>query len=176
MKITPLNEIVFSSKDLIKEIYKGNLDLISKSKVDYNTDIDYLSYVEFVTENNLNDWPVPQPYFGEHGTIEEKDQILQSNWYMPDEYKNLDIVEYIYSLCKTPEEVERVDYEISLYKKHNLITLLRFLKFLVDEMRSNNILWGVGRGSSVSSYCLFLLGIHKVNSIKYKLNIEEFLK
>jgi DNA polymerase III alpha subunit len=43
-------------------------------------------------------------------------------------------------------------------------------------MRSNNIVWGVGRGSSVASYVLYLLGVHKVDSIKYGLDIREFLK
>jgi DNA polymerase III alpha subunit len=43
-------------------------------------------------------------------------------------------------------------------------------------MRKNKIVWGVGRGSSVASYVLFLIGIHKVNSLKYNLDIKEFLK
>jgi DNA polymerase III alpha subunit len=38
------------------------------------------------------------------------------------------------------------------------------------------VLWGVGRGSSVASYCLYILGVHKVDSIKYELDIHEFLK
>ena len=66
--------------------------------------------------------------------------------------------------------------ELELFKKHDMVPLLRFLKFLVDSLRQNNILWGVGRGSSVASYCLYLLGIHKVDSIKYELSITEFLK
>jgi DNA polymerase III alpha subunit len=57
-----------------------------------------------------------------------------------------------------------------------MLDLLRYLKYLVDTMRSKNILWGVGRGSSVASYCLYLLGIHKVDSVKYDLDIKEFLK
>ena len=43
-------------------------------------------------------------------------------------------------------------------------------------MRKNNIVWGVGRGSSVSSYVLFLMGVHKVDSMKYNLDIKDFLK
>jgi len=34
----------------------------------------------------------------------------------------------------------------------------------------------VGRGSSVASYCLYLLGVHKINSLKFDLDIKEFLK
>jgi len=50
------------------------------------------------------------------------------------------------------------------------------MKYLVDLMRENNIVWGVGRGSSVSSFVLFLIGIHRINSIYYDLDVEEFLK
>lgn len=176
MNLNHLNDPVFTSKDLIEEIYKGNLNLISWAKVEYNTDIDYLSYVEFVTENNLEDWPVPEPYFGEVRTEKEYDSYNQNNWYMPDTYKNFDIENFLYSLCESNTEKNRIQEELDLYKKHNMFPLLRFLKYLVDTMRDNKILWGVGRGSSVASYCLYLLGVHKINSIKYELDIREFLR
>ena len=63
-----------------------------------------------------------------------------------------------------------------MFEKHDMLVLLCFLKYMVDKFRENNILWGVGRGSSVASFCLYLLGIHKINSIKYDLDIEEFLR
>lgn len=166
---------VFTSKDLIEEIYKGNLSKINLSSVDYASDIDFLSYIEFVRDNNL-DWPVPEQYFGEVRAQEEYDSSMQNNWYMPEEYKNFDIEKYIQSLCITVQEKDRVEEELKLFKNHNMLTLLRFLKYLVDTMRQNNILWGVGRGSSVASYCLYLLGVHKVDSIKYDLDIREFLR
>jgi len=43
-------------------------------------------------------------------------------------------------------------------------------------LRKNNIVWGVGRGSSVASYVLFLLGVHKIDSMYYELSVDEFLK
>ena len=57
-----------------------------------------------------------------------------------------------------------------------MIDVLRFMVYMIDTMRKNNIVWGVGRGSSVSSYILYLIGVHKVDSIKFELNIEEFLR
>jgi DNA polymerase III alpha subunit len=54
--------------------------------------------------------------------------------------------------------------------------LLFYLKYLVDAMRENKIVWGVGRGSSVASYVLYLIGVHRIDSIKYDLDIKEFLK
>ena len=43
-------------------------------------------------------------------------------------------------------------------------------------MRKNNIVWGVGRGSSVASFVLFLIGVHKINSLYYDISIDEFLR
>jgi DNA polymerase III alpha subunit len=106
----------------------------------------------------------------------EFDRTNQQNWYMPDSYKNMDIEKYIYDLVVTDEEKTRVDMEMELYKKFNLHVVLKYLVYLVDQMRQHNIVWGVGRGSSVSSYVLFLIGIHKVDSIKYNLDINEFLR
>jgi hypothetical protein len=95
---------------------------------------------------------------------------------MPEEYKNLDIAEYVLSLCKTDEQRQRVGEELLLYLDRDLFTLLQYLKYLVDTMRQHNIVWGVGRGSSVSSYVLYLLGIHRIDSMYYSLDIKEFLR
>lgn len=70
----------------------------------------------------------------------------------------------------------RVWEELDEFKERGMHNLLRYMIYLVDFMRENNIVWGVGRGSSVSSYVLYLIGIHKVDSIKYGLDINEFLR
>jgi DNA polymerase III alpha subunit len=54
--------------------------------------------------------------------------------------------------------------------------MLRLLFYLVDDFRERGVVWGVGRGSSVASYCLFLIGVHKIDAILYDLSIKEFLK
>ena len=73
-------------------------------------------------------------------------------------------------------DCERCGEELLLYQERDLFNLLRYMKYLVDTMRKNNIVWGVGRGSSVASYVLYLIGIHRIDSIKYNLDINEFLK
>jgi DNA polymerase III alpha subunit len=87
----------------------------------------------------------------------------------------MDIEGFLVDQCPK-QNYDRLIDELVLFRQHNMIDLLRYLKYLVDTMRSKNILWGVGRGSSVASYCLYLLGIHKVDSVKYNLDIKEFLK
>ena len=95
---------------------------------------------------------------------------------MPKEYQQLDIAQYVLDLCKTEVELQRVGEELLLYQERNLFDLLRYLKYFVDTMRVNNVLWGLGRGSSVASYVLYLLNVHRIDSIYYDLPINEFLK
>lgn len=104
------------------------------------------------------------------------DTTNQTHWFIPQEYKDMDIAKYVLDQCATDEELQRVGQELLLYQERNLFPLLQYLKYLVDTMRKHNIVWGVGRGSSVASYVLFLIGVHKINSIFYDLSIEEFLK
>ena len=95
---------------------------------------------------------------------------------MPKEYYELDIAQNILDQCSTDEELQRAGQELILFQDREMFVLLKYLKYLVDTMRKNNIVWGVGRGSSVASFILFLLGIHKINSLYYDLSIEEFIK
>lgn len=109
-------------------------------------------------------------------TQEAYDHRCQSTWYMPDEYKTLDIAAHVLNLCKTDAELQRVGQELLLYQERDLFDLLRYLKYLVDVMRDNCVIWGVGRGSSVASYVLYLLGVHRINSMYYDLDPAEFLR
>jgi DNA polymerase III alpha subunit len=106
----------------------------------------------------------------------EFDMQNQNNWHMPVEYKNLDIAKFILDQCKDDNELQRAGQELLLFQERGMFQLLQYLKYLVDTMRKNNIVWGVGRGSSVASFVLFLLGVHKINSCYYDLSIDEFLK
>lgn len=109
-------------------------------------------------------------------SLAEFDTKKQDSWQFPDDYKNMDIARYVLEQCKTDSELQRAGQELLLFQERDMFMLLKYLKYLVDTMRSNNIVWGVGRGSSVASFVLFLLGVHKINSLYYGLEIEEFLK
>ncbi len=109
-------------------------------------------------------------------TVQQFDRDCQSKWHMPQQYQELDIAEHVISLCQTQAQLQRVAQELLLFQDRNLFDLLRYLKYLVDTMRANNVIWGVGRGSSVSSYVLYLLGVHQVDSVFYDLDIQEFLR
>jgi len=95
---------------------------------------------------------------------------------MPQSYKDMDIAKWIIEQCKTQPELQRVAEELLLFQERGLFDLLKYLKYLVDTMRDNEVIWGVGRGSSVASYVLYLIGIHKVDSMYYDLPVNEFLR
>ena len=97
---------------------------------------------------------------------------------IPQHYKDLDVEKFVYDKLEQgdPDQIGRVEMELELYKARNLYPMLQLVIYIVDTLRKHNLVWGVGRGSSVASYVLFLLGVHKVNSHKYNLNIREFLK
>jgi len=104
------------------------------------------------------------------------DQQNRANWFIPQEYKDIDIEKHILDLCTTADETQRVEYELQLFKSFAMLDVLRCLKYIVDTLREKDIVWGVGRGSSVASYVLYLMGVHKVNSIQYNLDPTEFLR
>ena len=107
-------------------------------------------------------------------SIEEFDNNNQSSWHLPTEYLN--IAKYVLDKCTTEAELQRAGEELIKFQDRDMFILLKYLKYLVDTMRKHNIVWGVGRGSSVASFVLFLLEIHRINSLYYDLSIDEFLK
>jgi len=111
-----------------------------------------------------------------HFEISDYDKACQSNWNMPEEYKLYDIVDWLYCQCKTAEQKDRVTEELKAFAERDMIMLLKWLKYFVDTCRKNNIVWGVGRGSSVSSYVLYIIGVHKIDPLRYNLDWQDFLR
>ena len=170
MKYDQYGQTYTTSNELCDLLYKNPKLDISLFQVE-----DSLEYNRSVADLHA-ELDLLDSYHNISQTVEEFDRILQRNWRMPKEYKDLDIAEYVLGLCKEEHELQRVGEELILYQERDLFDLLRYLKYLIDTLRKNNIVWGVGRGSSVASYVLFLIGVHKIDSLYYNLNIDEFLK
>jgi len=170
MKYDQYGQTYTTSSELCDLLYKNPTLDISLFQVE-----DSLEYNRSVAELHA-ELDLLDSYHNISQTVEEFDRVLQTNWRMPREYKELDIAAYMLGLCKEEHELQRVGEELILYQERNLFDLLRYLKYLVDILRKNNVVWGVGRGSSVASYILFLIGVHKIDSLYYNLDIDEFLK
>lgn len=163
-------EMIFDESDLCGLIMQGrDITKMQGIIVDQTVDLD-------VAIKLLEDIPAFNRYSESVGSLEEFDHRCQTNWHMPEQYKDLDIAEHVLGLCKSDAELQRVGQELLLYQERELFDLLRYLKYLVDTMRENNVIWGVGRGSSVASYVLYLLGVHRIDSMFYELDPAEFLR
>tara|TARA_B100000035_G_scaffold292551_1_gene281274 strand:+ start:332 stop:853 length:522 start_codon:yes stop_codon:yes gene_type:complete len=108
--------------------------------------------------------------------LDKFDKKNCDDWHMPENYYQINVLEWLLDKCQNDEEKIRVQMEYDLFEKKQFIRVLQFLIYFVDTLRANNIVWGVGRGSSVASFCLFLIGVHKINPMLYNLDITEFLR
>jgi len=168
-----IGQSILTERNIIELIYQNKTHNIKNCVISQNDSIQ--KYNNLVSENK-DPIEIFQTIINDQDGQDLYDQNNRLNWFMPAEYKQFDIEDYVLGLCETSEQKQRVDYELSLYKSHAMMDVLQFLKYMVDTLRKNNIVWGVGRGSSVASYVLYLLGVHKVNSIKYNLDPTEFLR
>lgn len=160
---------LYTEKDLC-DIYLSNPEANLKNVlITDEVKFDRVLYIDHIPE-------LIHHIFNEEMSIEEFDQAHQSNYFIPPEYAKFDIAKFVLDQCQSDAELQRAGAELLLYQERDMFMLLRYLKYLVDTMRANNIVWGVGRGSSVSSFVLFLIGVHKINSLYYDLPIDEFLK
>lgn len=172
MKTNLHGEQVYTEEDLCDLIMQGfDTSALAGIKVDQVIDLESAAAI-------LDNVPsfIKYDQLVESMPTEEFDHRNQQRWFMPDQYQQLDIAEYILSLCKTDAELQRCGQELLLFQERGLFDLLRYLKYLVDLMTENRLIWGVGRGSSVASYVLYLLGVHKIDSMYYELDPGEFLR
>lgn len=110
--------------------------------------------------------------------------VPEIQWTIPQQYQDLDVEQYVYGkldeLNLSSDEMkirnERVRHELFHYKNRGLFDMLRVIIYVINTLTSNNQVWGVGRGSSVSSYVLFLIGVHDIDSVLYQINFHDFMK
>jgi len=173
MKQNKFGELVFSENDVCNLLMQGrNIDSLKQVVVDDTVDLEKLiNCVE--RPESLMTWTFPH---NAETSVPEFHASQQLTWHMPDEYKTIDIAQHILSLCQGEAELQRCGQELLLYQERDLFDLLRYLKYLVDVMIANRVIWGVGRGSSVASFVLYKLGVHGINSLHYNLDVGEFLR
>lgn len=168
MRLDKYSNSIFDEKDIFSAIYRGYVfDVAEQFLVEQRTpDIKEL-------ENHLG-FKFLEPY-EPHIDTKDYDSACQKLWNMPKEYKNMDIEGFLVNECPK-QNYQRLVEELQEFRTRDMLDLLRWLKYFVDTCRKNNIVWGVGRGSSVASYTLYLIGIHKIDSIRYNLDFKEFMR
>jgi DNA polymerase III alpha subunit len=120
-------------------------------------------------------------------TVKTEVREFDLTWNIPDEFKRLNINDFVYDKLLQVEKqeqlteyqmqsrMERVSYELSLFYKLKLHNIIKTIIYVIHTYTQNNTVWGVGRGSSVSSYILYLIGVHDIDSVEYDLDVLEFL-
>ena len=171
MKTDELGIPRFSNQDLLDMIYSGHIDKCHVELCDPNDDIE--KFNAHAKENGIS--PLKK-YVPIDVDKTQFDNTLQSEWFMPEKYKQLNIEEKIINMCNGEQEVARAYEELKAFHDRDMYDLLRYMFYLVDFMRENKIVWGVGRGSSTASFVLYLIGIHKINPIQFQLDWREFLR
>lgn len=171
MKTNKYGQAILLSDNLSELLLQGKN--ISHLNVVFDDDIElFQKYQDELLSETITFLGAPE----ETLTFDEFHQKCADDWIFPVVYQQIDVKNWLLDKCKTQEEIDRVNEEYAMYEERDLIMLLRLFIFLIDYMRKNNFVWGVGRGSSTSSYCLYLIGTHFVDSIKYNLDIRDFLK
>ena len=173
MQTNTYGEIVLDEQDLCDLVLQGrSIADLKRVTVDHSVNLEPLISVledpaSLVTWTFASDSNVSVP---------DWDSVRQQHWHMPASYAVMDIAAHVLGLCSTDAELQRAGHELMLYQERGLFDLLRYLKYLVDVMTENHVIWGVGRGSSVASYVLYLLGVHRIDSMFYDLDVSEFLR
>lgn len=169
MRLDQFNNPIFNEADIFDALYLGHQTALPNILAEHNFEISNfckISEIEFAK--------IPPAMY--NLPITEYDKQLQHDWFMPASYYDIDIEQYCILKCNSDDECIRVLDELAEYKNRDMILLLQWLIYFVDTCLDNNIVWGVGRGSSVSSFVLYLIGIHKIHSIKYNLDWRDFLR
>jgi DNA polymerase III alpha subunit len=123
-----------------------------------------------------------------HNAISVKTECkpLNFGWTFNQAYQRIDVEDVVFDALdvelkgldknKQRLRLDRTLTELKLFKKHQLMTVLQLIVYIIDTFERNSVVWGVGRGSSVSSYVLYLLGLHDIDSVEWELPIQDFLR
>lgn len=173
MKSNKFGEIIYNEGDLYDLVLQGR-DITKIDNVIVDQDINLDQLVALMEDTSqLSTWKKENNL---DISVHEFDQRQQAQWFVPQQYHDMDIAEYVLNLCETQEELQRCGHELLEYQRRDLFDLLKYMKYLVDTMTQNQVIWGVGRGSSVASHVLYKLGVHRINSMYYDLDVSEFLR
>lgn len=163
-----LGNPIYKDADIVSLLYHGNIQFLEEILISPSIEVDQL------LQHSELQLKIADSSF-DNINKEEFDKLLQEDWFIPEEYKDFDIESYLVNVCPK-QNYQRLIEELQEYRARNMLNLLRWLKYFVDTCEKNNIVWGVGRGSSVASYVLYLLKVHRIDSLKYNLDYQDFLR
>lgn len=165
MRLDKNHKPVFNYSDILNAVYSGK----------------DISNIKFVAERDSDEFKMYNEYCEEFSLpplrIDDGENSSEIEWFMPPEYQTLDIYEWLLENCKDdPIYRRRLHDECVYFMEHKWDMILRWLKYFFDMCKEEGLITGVGRGSSVSSYALFLIGVHRVDPVFYDIDYRDFLR
>jgi DNA polymerase III alpha subunit len=173
MIVNKYGDCILNEREVVESMLVGSITDLSTINISDQHAVDRFNRS---VEHNGDEVALLTVYREPTCTVDEYDQIKKQQWLIPQEYEKFDIGQWLLDQCQNDTQRNRVIRELSLFEQKQMMPVLCSLRYLIEVMKEHEIVWGVGRGSSVASYCLFLMGVHKIDSIKYSLDINEFFK
>lgn len=170
-KIDEYGDIHIDIEDVIQGLLEGTVP--SNVYVDNNNEIE--KYRKSCQQSNKTPLKLLNPI--EHH-LPPKEYLLSKSksWMVPEEYFNIDIIDYLLERCSNEIEQIRMVNEMNEFINRDQVEILHVLIYLIDEMNKHNIVWGVGRGSSVACFIFYLIGLNRINPLDFDIDYKEFFK
>lgn len=89
----------------------------------------------------------------------------------PDKYPRVDEMIELYG----DEFIDRISDEIEFFERENSEFVLKLMD-LIDKFKTDNVVWGVGRGSACASVLLYVIEVHDLDPIKHDIPFRELSK
>lgn len=137
---------------------------------DYTTDSDFLARINFIVDNCNVTFPKKELKLASFCESEEK------NYELFIEKIKQGLAKHKKALLPYKTAVnDRINYECSVIKKLGFVNYFLIISDMIEYADNNGISIGPGRGSAAGSLISYLLGITKINPLKYNLLFERFL-
>jgi len=155
--------MTFGSKDFYLKPYEQMRDIYKKAPELLSNTVEIANKIETgiigASQDLLPNFKLPDGFVDEEAYLKElvKNGMQQKK------------------LINNPKYRERVKYEMSVITSCGYTKYFLILWDIINFARSEDIRVGAGRGSAVSSLCLYVLGITKVDPIENGLIFERFL-
>jgi DNA polymerase III alpha subunit len=174
MNTNEYGQVSFDTDEILSMLYAGQTITDCKLTDQREHQLHNAHHTLFEIDK-LNQWQAPTQ------SAEDYHHTQSKQWQMPDQYKTLDIEKLLSEKLAqkgltSDTYIARLAEEMIEFKTRNMSNTLRFLCYLMDTCKSQDIVTGIGRGSSVSSLVLHLLDVHHIDPIKYNLDYKEFLR
>lgn len=110
---------------------------------------------------DIDDYQEPSPPKHTHGLIDID----------PDKYSRFDKMLDLYG----EPFIDRLADEIEFFERENS-ELIHKLMNLIDRFKEDGVVWGVGRGSACASMLMYIIEVHDIDPIRFKIPFNELTK